>query len=300
MSISTTALTNMLTEQITAQQGTIATLETQVASGQALNKPSDNPAAVIQVLSLSNGASQITSWQNNAQTASGWLNTVAGTLNNVINALQSANSLLLQASNQGSQDPTSYKSIGMQLEGIQNNLITLANTQYEGRSIFAGTAATPNAYNNSGAYLGNNDSPTTIVGPGSGSGHGVIMSLPGLQVFGSGSSSIFSVLSTVSAALTSGNPTSTQISTAINSLNNSFSTAEGASSLIGSASQEVSNMSSSLTQQLTAIQASQSQLQDINIPVATTQLKNEMANYQAALWAASRAIPETLQQFIAP
>lgn len=300
MSISIAALTNMLADQITAQQGDIATLETQVASGQALNKPSDNPTAVIQVLSLSNGASQITSWQNNSQTANGWLNTVAGTINNVINSLQSANSLLLQASNQGSQDPTSYQAIGARLAGIQSNLIALANTQYEGRGIFAGTAATPNAYDTSGAYLGNGDAPTTIIGPGSGSGHSVIMSLPGTEVFGSGTNSIFSVLSAISSALASGSPTAAQISTAINSLNSNLSAAEGASSLIGNASQEVSNMSSSLTQQLTAIQSSQAQLQDINIPVATTQLNNEMANYQAALWAASRAIPETLQQFIAP
>jgi hypothetical protein len=38
----------------------------------------------------------------------------------------------------------------------------------------------------------------------------------------------------------------------------------------------------------------------VNVATAMTQLDSETTNYQAALWAASQAIPETLVKFIAP
>jgi flagellar hook-associated protein 3 FlgL len=300
MSMSTNALTEMLSGQILTQQNNISNLEGQLSSGLALNKPSDNPVAVTQVLSLSNQASQISSWQANINTAQSWLGTASGTLNNVISAMQSARTLLLQAANQGTQDTTSYKAIGQQLMSISNNMLALANTQYEGRSLFAGTSASQQAYDSSGNYLGNSDTPTVIVGPGAGSGQAIDLSVTGPAVFGSGSSNIFTTLSNVASALSSGTPTSSQISGALTALDNNLAIGEQASATIGNSALEVSNMASALTQQLTSIQNSQAQLQNINIPLATTQLNNEITNYQAALWAASRAIPETLQQFIAP
>lgn len=300
MSMSTNALTEMLSGQILTQQNNISNLEGQLSSGLALNKPSDNPVAVTQVLSLSNQASQISSWQANINTAQSWLGTASGTLNSVISAMQSARTLLLQAANQGTQDTTSYKAIGQQLMSISNNMLALANTQYEGRSLFAGTSASQQAYDSSGNYLGNSDTPTVIVGPGAGSGQAIDLSVTGPAVFGSGSSNIFTTLSNVASALSSGTPTSSQISGALTALDNNLAIGEQASATIGNSALEVSNMASALTQQLTSIQNSQAQLQNINIPLATTQLNNEITNYQAALWAASRAIPETLQQFIAP
>ncbi len=48
------------------------------------------------------------------------------------------------------------------------------------------------------------------------------------------------------------------------------------------------------------MQSDQADLEDVNIATVTTQLDSEMTNYQAALWAASQAIPETLVKFVAP
>jgi hypothetical protein len=48
------------------------------------------------------------------------------------------------------------------------------------------------------------------------------------------------------------------------------------------------------------VQADQANLEDDNVATTMTQLDDETTNYQAALWAASQAIPETLVKFIAP
>jgi flagellar hook-associated protein 3 FlgL len=299
MTVSDLALSAALTSQLTIQQSSIDQLEEQLSSGQALNQPSDNPAAVTQVLALSSQASQLTSWQSNAQAATSWLGTANNAANSVIDTMQSAQTLLLQALNQGTQDTSTYQALGEQMQGIVSNLIASANTQYEGRAIFAGTSASPVAYDSTGNYLGNNDAPTVVVGPGSGAGQAVNLSVPGSTLFGSGATSVFATLSAAATELTSGTPTTAELSSALSALGTSISTAEQAAEVLGNASQQASAATATLTTQISSIQASQSQLEDVNVATATTELDSEMTNYQAALWAASQAIPETLVKFIA-
>jgi flagellar hook-associated protein 3 FlgL len=299
MTISTVALTQTLANQLSEQVGSIAALQMQLASGHALSNPSDNPTAVIQVMALAGQASQLTSWQSNVATASSWLGTANNTANSVLAAMQSANALLLQAANQGAQSPTTYKGIGAQIQGIASNLLSLANTQFEGRAIFAGTSAAAQAFDVNGNYLGNNDVPTVVIGPGSASGETVGLSVPGTAMFGVGAANVFGALSAAATALLSGTPTSANISTAITTLGNVISAAQQASVTLGNASQQVSGASAQLTTQLAAIQANQANLQDVNVATVTTQLNSETNGYQAALWATSQAIPETLTKFIA-
>ena len=77
-------LSQAITQQLNQQELSIANLEEQVSSGRSLNKPSDNPAAVTQVLQLSSQASQLSNWQANAQTATSWLGMGNNALNSVL------------------------------------------------------------------------------------------------------------------------------------------------------------------------------------------------------------------------
>lgn len=300
MDISDVAFTQTLMSQLSAQSNSIAQIQEQISSGQALNQPSDNPAAVTQVLALSSQVGQLTSWQNNSDTATSWLSTANTTANSVLESLQSAQSLLLQAANEGAQDSTTFEALGSQITGIVSNLLSLANTQFEGRAIFAGTSASTTAYDASGNYLGNADTPSVVIGPGQGAGQTVDLSVPGTSLFGAGSASVFSTLSGVASALSSGAPSSTAITTAMDALGSNIASAQQASAVLGNSSEEVSNVTATLTNQIANVQASQANLEDVNVATATTQLQSETTNYQAALWAAAQSLPDTLVKFLAP
>jgi flagellar hook-associated protein 3 FlgL len=300
MDISDVAFTQTLMNQLSSQSNSIAQLQEQIASGQALNQPSDNPAAVTQVLALSSQVGQLTSWQTNSDTATSWLATANSTANSVLESLQSAQSLLLQASNEGAQDATTFQALGSQINGIVSNLTSLANTQFEGRAIFAGTSASPTAYDAAGNYLGNSDTPTVVIGPGQGAGQTVALSVPGTALFGTGTANIFSTLSSVATALLSGTPSSTAISNAMTALSSNIDTAQQASAVLGNSSEEVSNVTATLTNQIAGVQTSQANLEDVNVATATTQLESETTNYQAALWAAAQSLPDTLVKFLVP
>ena len=298
MAVSSEAFIQTLASQLAAQESSIADLQSQLSSGHSLNRPSDNPASVTQVLALSSQAKQLTSWQANIDTATSWLGMANNTANSVLATLQSARSVLLQAVNQGAQSATSYVALGTQLKGVVATLLGLANTQYEGRAIFAGTSASPQAYDTNGNFLGNTDVPSVVIGPGTGVGQQMGLSVTGPAMFGVGASNAFATLSGAAAALATGSPTTTALSSALNALDGVIASAQQASVVLGESSQSVSSASSSLTSEIASVQAGQANLENVNVATAATQLTLETTSYQAALWAASQAIPETLVKFL--
>ncbi len=298
MFIASDAFIQTLTNELEKQTANLGNLQLQLSTGRALNRPSDNPAAVTQVLALSSQATQLTSWQNNVQTATSWLGIANATANNVLATLQSARSLLLQSMNSGTQSSVTYQALGTQLQGVANNLLSLANTQFEGRAIFAGTSASLQAFDASGNYLGTNDVSSVVIGPGSGVGETVNLSVPGTAMFGTGASNAFTTLANASSALQSGTPSSATLSSALNALDSVIAQAQQASAVLGESSQMTSSAATALTTEIANIQTNRASLENVNVAQATTQLTLETSDYQAALWATSQAVPETLVKFL--
>jgi flagellar hook-associated protein 3 FlgL len=296
--ISDLTISQAITRQLSQQEAAIAGLERQLSSGRALNTPSDDPAAVTQVLQLSGQSAQIATWQSNAGTAASWLGVANDTANSVLDQMQSARTVLLEALNQGTQTGTSYQAMATQLQGIAQTILASANTQYEGRAMFAGTSAVTQAYDASGNYLGNTDTPSVVIGAGSGPGQTTPLSVPGSTLFGVGPASVFTTLSTVVGQLAGGTPTTAQLNVALSALDANIATASQGAATLGEASQEATAASAALTTQLQAVQSTQSGLESVNIATVTSQLTSQLTNYQAAMWAASKAIPETLDHFM--
>jgi flagellar hook-associated protein 3 FlgL len=296
--ISDLTLSQAITQQLGQQETTIAGLEMQLSSGKALNTPSDNPAAVIQVLQLSGQSAQIATWQSNASTAASWLGVANNAATSVLDQMQTARTVLLQALNQGTQTSTSYQAMATQLQGIDQTLLASSNTQYEGRAMFAGTSAVTQAYDASGNYLGNGDTPSVVIGAGAGPGQTTPISVPGTTLFGTGAANVFTTLSTVVGALAGGAPSSAQLNTALTALDANIATASQGAATLGEASQQATAANSALTTQLQSVQSTQTGLESVNIATVTSQLTSQLTNYQAAMWAASKAIPETLDHFL--
>jgi flagellar hook-associated protein 3 FlgL len=296
--ISDLTISQAITQQLGQQEATIAGLERQLSSGRALNTPSDDPVAVAQVLQLSGQSAQIATWQSNASAAASWLGVANNTANAVLDQMQSARTVLLQALNQGSQTATSYQAMSTQLQGIAQTILASANTQYEGRAMFAGTAAVTQAYDASGNYLGNTDTPSVVIGAGAGPGQTSPISVPGSTLFGVGPASVFTTLSTVVGQLAGGAPTAAQLNAALSALDANIAVASQGAATLGEATQQAASASSALTTQLQAVQSTQSGLENVNIATVTSQLTSQLTNYQAAMWAASKAIPETLDHFM--
>jgi flagellar hook-associated protein 3 FlgL len=111
----------------------------QLSTGKSLNVPSDDPAVVSQDLTISNTIKAEDTDSANATAATNELTNTDSVLASLTSVLQSARSLVVEGATDiipnGSQRPL----IGKQVQGLLNEAIGLANSQYGSTYVFAGT-----------------------------------------------------------------------------------------------------------------------------------------------------------------
>src|SRR5271154_3609499 len=206
-------------ENLQQQQNT-ATLE--LGSGSKINQPSDDPAGAAQQVQIDNASAQNDSYQSSISSITGLFSTADSTISSVISTLQRAITLGVEGAN-GTLSASDRESVAAELRGIQAQLVSLANTSYQGQYIFAGTAQTQpfvlDASAPSGVrYAGNTGTNQVTIG----NGYQIQVNLPGSQIFNGTGGDVFQSLSDLITSLQSnsgvGNAV-TEVSTALNYVN---------------------------------------------------------------------------------
>lgn len=201
------------------QQAATSTIE--LATGSRINQPSDDPAGAAALVANSDQSAQADSFLRSISSVSGQLQTADSTLSSIVTALQRAISLGVQGAN-GTLSNTDRSDVAAELTGIQQQLIGLANTSYQGEYIFSGTATTqPFVASSSSAsgviYQGNNGVNNVQVG----TNFSLAVNQPGSQVFTAAGADVFQSISDLIAAIQNNGGTSS-ISSAVSEVSNAF------------------------------------------------------------------------------
>lgn len=141
-----------------------------LSTGKSLNVPSDNPAQISQDLTLTTTIAGENADASNATSAQAQLTFTDATLSSLTNVLQTARSLAVSGATDiipnGAQRPL----IGQQVAGLLDQALGLANTQYGGTYLFAGTGSgttppiTPlGSPPNAVTFSGNNNVRTEVI-----------------------------------------------------------------------------------------------------------------------------------------
>jgi flagellar hook-associated protein 3 FlgL len=271
------------------------TTSQQVASGLAINQPSDNPAGTVQVMSYDAEITRLGQYQANASDGLAWLGSAQNALSDVSTQLQQVEQLVEQASN-GTTDATGRAAIANQIDSIKSTLLADANTTYLGRPIFGGTTGGTQAYDSNGNYIGDSGTVTRTLAAGT----SVQVNVLGTTAFGSGSSSIFSVLTQLSSDLNSSNSANIDAigTTDLAAVQQSLSTLQTAQATVGSTYDQVQSLQSDAQSRQTTLTTAKSSVADINIAQAETQLSTQQLTYQAALDATSKVLSLSLADFL--
>lgn len=128
----------------------------QASSQKRINRPSDDSIGTARVMNYRDSLAGIDQYQKNIDTAKSWLALGDQTLTQVNTIITRMKSLAEQAAT-GSLDANNREQISFELRQQYEELINLANTQYEGRHIFAGHKTNQPAFVQ-GLNLTSNDS----------------------------------------------------------------------------------------------------------------------------------------------
>ncbi len=123
----------------------IIRLNEQNASQKTINRPSDDPGGMARALDLKSYLSQLDQYSENIDTAQGWLQLADDELSQASDVLTRLQELAEQAST-GTLTEDQRNMIAEEARELMGQMVAIANTEYAGDSIFAGSMTDTNAY----------------------------------------------------------------------------------------------------------------------------------------------------------
>ena len=174
----------------------LSDLQSEASSLKKLSKPSDAPGDVSSAMQLHAGLDRNDQYTRNTSDALGWLGNADNALQSTVTQLQQVNALVLQATN-ASTDSNARAGIAAQIDSIRQSIIGVANTQYAGRPIFAGTAGGDVAYDSGGNFVGTSTAVERNIAPG----QQIQVNVSGAAVFGPPGNDLFTTLTQISQAV---------------------------------------------------------------------------------------------------
>jgi flagellar hook-associated protein 3 FlgL len=185
MKVSTSQIFERAMTQMSTQQAKVSDLQTQLATGKQILRPSDDPdkAGVIQRLTSAN--MRLEGYQNNLTAVNSRLGSEEGALTASENILQRMRELAVQAKSD-TLSPSDRQIIGTEASALRDQLLSLANaTDASGNYIFSGamTSARPFSENADGdtVYQGDNSRMMVDVSDQ----RQLVLNKPGNEVFSS-------------------------------------------------------------------------------------------------------------------
>ena len=228
-------------------------------------------------------------------TINGQLSAADSTLSSVQTALQQALSLGVEAGN-GTLSSSDQGAIVAQLQDIQSQVLSLANTSYQGNYLFSGTVIGTAPYSVDGndpsgvKYNGNDDVNQVSVG----SGYQLAINQPGSQLFSATGNSVFQALNDLITAVGS----NTSVDTAVTELDSAADYLSVQTVFYGNALDQVQSQTTYLDAAKLQIAQQQTSLGAADLSSAATELSSAQTDTQAALEAISKFSGNSLFNYL--
>lgn len=269
----------------------LGTLQQQLSSGKAISQPSDSPMGTVSALQLRSSIEQNVQWSRNAQDGLGWLGTADNALSSARTMVNRVRDLTVQGLSTGTSSQTARDAMATEIDQIRNGLIGISNTTYLDRPIFGGTMNGPQAYDANGNYLGDANTVSRTVG----ANQQVRIESTGPEVFGTGPTSLFTILGNISNDLRT-NPTA--LNGDLTSLDSASNVMMNAATDIGSRYQRIDQLRQAADDRQISLKDTLSSVEDIDLPKTLMDLQTQQVAYQSALGATAKAIQPSLLDFL--
>jgi flagellar hook-associated protein 3 FlgL len=291
---------NMVPQMLAAIQNSESSLATalqQVSTGKSVTLPSDNPAAEADMVQNTIETANVDQYTQNVSSVQSSVQTADSALSSVVSSLTQAISLGTEGAN-GTNSAANQQEIATQVQGILSDVVSDANTSYQGAYLFAGTASTtvpytadsssPSGY----AYNGNDGVNSVQIGDQL----SVQTNVPGSQLFSNSTTNVLGSLSSLVSALQSGNTTA--IGTATNAVSAALNYVSQQRVVYGNAETQLNAQETYLQQETVTLTSQATSLVGVDMATAATNLSQAETDNNAALAAASKVVPNTLLSYL--
>jgi flagellar hook-associated protein 3 FlgL len=268
----------------------------QVSTGLRVNSASDDPAASAALVQVQAQAANIDQYTANADSIIAQAQTADGVVSSVVQYLTQAITLGTEGAN--SDESTADKAaISAQVKGLLQSVVGLANTTYQGVSLFGGsysgqafTGDPTSGY----TYQGNSDVNQVNVGDSL----TVQVNIPGSTLFTSSSGNVIAALSGLATALTTG--TTTDIGNATAAVTTALNYVTQQHAVYGNTINQLNSQETYLSQEKVTLTSRENSLVGIDPATAAEQLSQAETENSSVLAAAAKVIQNSLLNYLSP
>ncbi|MEE4152939.1 MAG: flagellar biosynthesis protein FlgL [Erythrobacter sp.] len=284
--------------QMNALRGSAEKIQNQIATGQRIERGSEDPAAAARLRALARIERLSEVEEDNADKLARDLDEAGDEVLGVSNLLARARELAIQAASD-TLGTRGREAIAAELAQLEEELFNRANARtLTGEPLFAGTAAGP-AYirqaDGTVSYNGNADSASVPIAPGTEIERG----LPGPAIFeftlGGTPSSAFAVLGNLAAALNGGSPDpAAAAQAAIEGLDEAIDNTTRSQTILGTRLAWVETIQQSQAERRITLAEQRSQIGETDIGDAIVRLQQTLTALEASQASFSRVSALTL------
>lgn len=261
-------------------QQEIQTDEQEIATGQTVNLPSDDPAGAATLVQNASQTSEADQFERSLGSIQGEMQNGDSALDSVVTALQQAITLGTEGAN-GTLNADDRQAIAAQVQGIQSQLLGLANLTYQGSYVFGGTA------NQSAPYVLNPSSPSGVTYQGNsgvntvtlGNDFSLQTNLPGTQLFSASGTDMFQSIQDLITGLQNGSG----IGTAVNEVSSSLNSIDTARVFYDNGLNQLNSQQTYLSSQTQQLAEAQNSIEAANLPEVIRNLTSGQVSLQATL-----------------
>jgi flagellar hook-associated protein 3 FlgL len=292
--ISTTALAG-LNKNLAA----VNKIQQQMTSGTMISRPSDSPTGTNTSMYTRKDLAGVAQQSRNISDGVAVLNSADSAIRNILEQVQQARSLTVQALNDGAMNDQASQAIATQVAGLRESVLAQANEVVQGRPLFGGVSTGTAAYSPSGAYVGVGGANGIALQPVMrrvSDVEAIRVDVTGPEAFGDPASGkdLFAVLGSISTDIADPAALAGHL-TDLDAVLKQMLTATADLGTRAARMDTAQNVNA--TRELT-LTAQLSATEDIDLPKSIMELNMQQTGYQAALKATAQAIQPTLLDFL--
>lgn len=289
LSIQTQALYNLQ-----SHMGKMAKLNDQMTTGRAFNKPSEDPTSTVTAMRVRADQRVNAQYERNVRDGKTWLDAADSAIQGSMDLLRKARDLTVQGSNTGSYGPSSLRAIASEVRALSEGIRQQANTQVNGRNVFAGNSDAGEAFDAAGELaVAGGTVERRISGATT-----VRVDADGQAVYGTGTDSVFATLNELATLLETPDVNGADVSAYLGRIDDHLNSMTTQIAEVGTRYNQLIKAESTLLDSRVSLEAQKNSVENIDLAEATVRLTMQEVTYQASLSATSRAVQPSLLDFL--
>lgn len=276
----------------------VSKLQQQLTSGKLISAPSDSPTGTNKALQIRQDQSGVQQFAKNISDGQSWLDATDTALTTMITQVHDVKALTVNALNDGAMSAQSRQAIAVELAGIRESLLGLANSSINDRALFGGVTQGSTAYAADGSYVG-----APPVGEGItrrvSNADRIRIDVTGQEAFGvptPGDPDLFGLIAKIATDVESAPDA---LAADLEKLDVALDRLLGAAASVGARSARMEAAGQVNTDLQLTLASQLVDVEDIDLAKTIMELNQTEVGYKAALQATAQVIQPTLVDFLA-